>query len=71
MSITNPNSNVLEILEQVEWFSYDDLEDLVYFLQGIQLKMIKSKEDVDKMFEIMTADEDFDLRQQIHDEQQD
>jgi len=44
MSIRNPNSNVLEILEQTKWFSYDDIDDLVYFLQGRQIEMMDSED---------------------------
>lgn len=31
--------NVKEILDQLEWFSYQDLDDLVYHIQSKQIEM--------------------------------
>jgi len=46
MNLQNPNSSVKEILEQTKWFSYEDLDILVYHLQGIQIKMMDEEKRV-------------------------
>jgi hypothetical protein len=39
MSLQNPNDNIKEILELTKWFSYEDLDNLVYHLQARQIEI--------------------------------